>query len=125
MGRYYNGDIEGKFWFAVQHSTCGEQFGAIEVEPDYIPYCIKDSKIALERLIEIRKELGDKLKLFVDFFKTNNGYNDGMLIKYFENQGFEFKEEDLRLYADYTFGEQVVEYFKKNEDLELYYDAEL
>ena len=32
MGRYYSGDIEGKFWFGVQSSTDGEFFGAEEQE---------------------------------------------------------------------------------------------
>ena len=27
MGRYYNGDIEGKFWVAVQPSNAADQFG--------------------------------------------------------------------------------------------------
>ncbi len=27
MGRYYNGDIEGKFWFAVQSSNDADFFG--------------------------------------------------------------------------------------------------
>ena len=27
MGRYYNGDIEGKFMFAVQSSTSADRFG--------------------------------------------------------------------------------------------------
>ena len=28
MGRYYDGDIEGKFWFGIQSSADGEFFGA-------------------------------------------------------------------------------------------------
>ena len=27
MGRYYSGDIEGKFWFGVQSSTDADYFG--------------------------------------------------------------------------------------------------
>jgi hypothetical protein len=27
MGRYYHGDIEGKFWFAVQSSNDADFFG--------------------------------------------------------------------------------------------------
>ena len=27
MGRYYNGDIEGKFWFGVQSSDDADFFG--------------------------------------------------------------------------------------------------
>jgi hypothetical protein len=30
MGRYYQGDIEGKFWFGCQSSDDGEFFGAKE-----------------------------------------------------------------------------------------------
>ena len=33
MGRYYNGDIEGKFWFAVQSSDCADRFGSIGEQP--------------------------------------------------------------------------------------------
>lgn len=36
MGRYYNGDIDGKFMFAVQPSNAGERFFARETEPEYI-----------------------------------------------------------------------------------------
>ena len=38
MGRYYNGDIEGKFMFGVQCSTSGERFGAQEVASNWIDY---------------------------------------------------------------------------------------
>ena len=27
MGRYYNGDIEGKFWFGLQSSDAADRFG--------------------------------------------------------------------------------------------------
>ena len=30
MGRYYNGDVEGKFMFAIQGSDAHERFGAVE-----------------------------------------------------------------------------------------------
>jgi hypothetical protein len=32
MGRYYTGDIEGKFWFGVQDSEDANHFGGSEVE---------------------------------------------------------------------------------------------
>ena len=38
MGRYYNGDIEGKFWFGVQDSDDASFFGGEKVEPNYIEY---------------------------------------------------------------------------------------
>jgi hypothetical protein len=32
MGRYYQGDIEGKFWFGVQSSDDANYFGGSEIE---------------------------------------------------------------------------------------------
>ena len=29
MGRYYTGDIEGKFWFGIQSSNSADRFGVI------------------------------------------------------------------------------------------------
>ena len=39
MGRYYYGDIQGKFMFAVQPSNAGERFGAQEEEA-MVPYFV-------------------------------------------------------------------------------------
>ena len=38
MGRYYSGDINGKFWFALQSSNAPSRFGGYENEPNYINY---------------------------------------------------------------------------------------
>lgn len=38
MGRYYSGDIEGKFWFAVQSSNAADRFGVSGNEPNFIQY---------------------------------------------------------------------------------------
>ena len=38
MGRYYDGDIEGKFWFAIQSSDDGEHFGSEECDSNVIEY---------------------------------------------------------------------------------------
>ena len=37
MGRYYNGDIEGKFWFAVQSSDDADYFG-VQGEARFLNY---------------------------------------------------------------------------------------
>ena len=59
MGRYYYGDIEGKFMFAVQSSDAGERFGAYETpqEPTSIDYAVsKDSydKLSNDRTSRFR-----------------------------------------------------------------------
>ena len=38
MGRYYSGDIEGKFWFGVQSSDDASFFGGVIEEPTEINY---------------------------------------------------------------------------------------
>ena len=38
MGRYYEGDIEGKFWFAVQESNDADFFGVTGEQPNYLTY---------------------------------------------------------------------------------------
>ena len=38
MGRYYSGDIEGKFWFALQSSNCADRFGREGQTPSYLDY---------------------------------------------------------------------------------------
>ena len=38
MGRYYSGDIEGKFWFGVQSSNAADRFGAEGFRPEELCY---------------------------------------------------------------------------------------
>ena len=47
MGRYYDGDIEGKFWFAVQSSNAPERFGAQEFEPSHINYYFDEEQLKM------------------------------------------------------------------------------
>ena len=89
MGRYYSGDVEGKFMFAVQPSNAHERFGAVEYEPNYISYTI------------------DRVN---KMFKENNGYNDEIMKQY------NVSKKDLSEYADYRLGEQVKNFFDDNPD---------
>ena len=50
MGRYYSGDIEGKFWFGVQSSDDASFFGGEMYEPNYIEY-----EFSKEDLKDIKK----------------------------------------------------------------------
>jgi hypothetical protein len=93
MGRYYSGDIEGKFWFTVQSSDDADFFG---VEGEYVYpegedgepdesmepmelsyYFTPDDTGAVEDGIETCIEkLGDSLHKLDDFFGKVDGYND-------------------------------------------------
>lgn len=79
MGRYYSGDIEGKFWFAVQDSNDASFFGGEESEPQVINYYFdKDEHMeeveeGLRQCDEALGEYGEKLDAFFD---KHDMYND-------------------------------------------------
>jgi hypothetical protein len=112
MGRYYSGDIEGKFWFGVQSSVVPEDFGAVEDEPYYINYTIYREHLdqTHKRMAELEAILGDTKKKLDDFFEANNGYNDQKLI----DAGIDPKY--ISPYADWFFGKKVLDFFEANPD---------
>lgn len=114
MGRYYNGDIEGKFWFGVQDSTDPEFFG-MEEQPKYsIDYFIDEERIEVikEGLQEcIEKLRRDHAKLN-KFFNQTNGYNDDMIIDWYKKQyGQEIGKHDVAIklewLARYGLGKKI------------------
>jgi len=124
MGRYYNGDIEGKFLFAVQSSNAGERFGAVEEDWPYTPYIVYR-----ESYSEIQQELDDivstgSVKKVDDFFEElaqkGRGYNDSDL----EEAGI--LKDDMSEWADHRLGKQIKDWFDNNPDEdELRFEAEL
>lgn len=83
MGRYYSGDIEGKFWFGVQSSDDANFFGGERIEPHCINYFFDKSHLkSIVKSIEIcKKVLGKNKNKFDNFFKENIGYTDEMISK--------------------------------------------
>jgi hypothetical protein len=126
MGRYYNGDIEGKFWFGVQSSDDGDFFGSKGEEPNtFLNYHftkdehLKDIKKGIK---ECEKELGTWKEKLDKFFTDNNGYNDKMI----EDQlGLkkEKSKELLEWYARLELGNQILECVMKQGDCS--FEAEL
>ena len=53
MGRYYHGDIDGKFWVAVQSSTDADFFG-VEGEVTHVNYYFTK-----EHLDKVKKGIED------------------------------------------------------------------
>ena len=122
MGRYYSGDINGKFWFAVQSSTDGEFFGAEEQEHGTIPYCADDLEKAETGIMNCLNELGEYKKKLDDFFEKNNGYTDERLA---EAIGVTVEEAKglLVWYARLELGEKIAECIKMHGNC--YFDAEI
>ena len=116
MGRYYNGDIDGKFWFAVQPSNAGERFGAKEISPYYIEYEIDRDDSYKDIVKELKSiESNGAIKRVDAMFKMlqllkTNGYNDDTLKEY------GVKEKDIEEYADYELGKQIKNWFDDNPD---------
>lgn len=110
MGRYYNGDIEGKFWFAVQSSNSADRFGVTGNEPAYLEYWFEEDDLEeVEAEIKrIEESLGDKIQIIEDFFENNNGYNDEML------KEADITEEEISEFADLELGIKIRDCIKEN-----------
>ena len=132
MGRYYQGDIEGKFWFGVQDSSDAEFFGAAEAEPNYIEYHIpsdcKDEDVK-EGIKECLKELGNWKERLDQFFEQTRGYNDDMIIKYWKEKHDEVINADairrqLEWYARLSLGRKIQKFFEDNPESDCNFTAE-
>ena len=110
MGRYYTGDIEGKFWFAVQSSVAADRFGVSHNEPNYVEYYYEENDLeGVEKEIQVIEEtLGDTLQLIENFFKEKESYNDEELTE------AGISREALSEYADLNLGIKIRDCIKEN-----------
>ena len=118
MGRYYNGDIEGKFMFGVQGSDAGERFGAYETESGYVDYCVE--RQSYDQIVKTLEDIKSKghVERVEKMFKKENGWNDDILAKY------GVSNKDMEEYADYQLGKQIKDWFDTHNLDELYFTAE-
>lgn len=114
MGRYYYGDIEGKFWFGLQNSDAADRFGVAGQEPNYIEYYFtRDNLKDVEEELEyIKKELGVHLiGMLEQWFETAKVSDYGSLEEYLNMD----KNQTLyvvSLYADYILGVKIADHIK-------------
>jgi hypothetical protein len=110
MGRYYSGDINGKFWFAVQPSNAADRFGQRGYEPNYIEYYYDEDNLdEVEAEIKrIENELGDKLAALDSFFSSRHSYSDDELSE------IGIDGHDISEYADLGLGKQIRDCIKEN-----------
>ncbi len=115
MGRYYTGDIEGKFMLAVQGSDAGERFGAHELDNDVIHYCVR--RESYDDIVKELKSIEDSGCLERAEVIIRGGY---------ELESLPLIYKDLKDYADYQMGIEIRDWFDENPDDDcLYFDAEL
>jgi hypothetical protein len=110
MGRYFTGDIEGKFWFAVQSSDCADRFGVQGYQPEVLKYWFSEEDLegVEQEITNIETKLGDKLKIIDDFFASRSSYNDEMLLE------IGISKQDLSEYADLGMGKKIRDCIKEN-----------
>ena len=110
MGRYYSGDIDGKFWFGVQSSNAADRFGVIGDEPAYLTYYFDEEHLedVEAEISEIEESLGDKIQKLDDFFASVNGYTDKDI------HALGITSEELSDYADLGLGIKIRDCIKEN-----------
>ena len=83
MGRYYEGDIEGKFWFGIQSSDDADFFGSTGFQPDYLEYYFDEEHLSKiqQGLDECCQRLDYRKGLLDDFFKKNDSYTQEEICK--------------------------------------------
>ena len=121
MGRYYHGDIEGKFWFAVQSSDDGEYFGMRET-CNSIQYFSDDLELAEKGIKECKKALRGYLTKMNKFFDSRSSYTRKSLEETLELDETQ-TDKLLMWYARLRLGRQIVACIE--EQGSCYYEAEL
>ena len=121
MGRYYHGDIEGKFMFGVQSSTDADFFG-VEGEATHLSYGFnaEDLPKVEEGVKECEGVLGEYLEHIDKFFKENDSFSSERLAKYLtELLGKNVTEENTRFnlewYARLELGREIRDCVKEND----------
>ena len=107
MGRYYSGDIEGKFWFGVQSSRAADRFGSTGCDPNYVEYYFDRDN--LEEIKEELKNIEDNndIKKIEEFFNNKSSYRNE------EVSEANITHKDLEEYADLLLGRKILEQVEK------------
>lgn len=126
MGRYYEGDIEGKFWFGIQSSNDADFFGSLGYQPEYLEYDFYTEDIPkIEHgLAQCLDHLGSKKELLDNFFKTHDGYTREEICELLDvpvpKTGMSIEEHNkskyhyyLMWYARYELGKKILDCVKK------------
>jgi hypothetical protein len=116
MGRFYNGDIEGKFMFGVQPSDASERFGGMVEDPSFINYYFekeRDYEGVCKELLKIEKKHGAEISKIDDYFAKNDTWTDEKIATLL-GLDKEKAQKVLREYADYKMGIQIKECLEEN-----------
>lgn len=112
MGRYYSGDINGKFSFGI-HSNAADRFGVIGKPPDCLEYYFdKDNLEELEKELKNIENNFDEykhaLKIYFDLYKTEDNAPLSFYSYLKENNLPELSSEQYLEYYDYVLGKKIL-----------------
>lgn len=109
MGRYINGDINLKLWFAVQDSNAADRFGVTGHQPQELYYYFdKEDLPGIQEGLKIIEEfLGANLVKLHKFFEKHTAYTDEKLAEYL-NVDLSVTKQLLSEYADYELGLKIL-----------------
>ena len=125
MGRYYQGDIEGKFWFGVQSSTDADYFGVEGTQPGCLDYHFEGDdkdKVAVG-ISECKRYLGDYEEKLDDFFNDCESYNNEMLLPILKVSSEKDVRRILEWYARLQLGQKIFDCIQENGECN--FEAEL
>ena len=116
MGRYYQGDIEGKFWFGVQSSDDANNFGGSEIELqdedtediyelEYF-FTKEDLESINEGIETCIKDIGEFKPKLDEVFSSSNSYNPSELARQF-GVGQNKYRDLMESYARLHLGEKI------------------
>ena len=116
MGRYYQGDIEGKFWFGVQSSDDANYFGGSEIELqdeetdevmelEYF-FTKEDLESINEGIETCIKDIGGFKPKLDEVFSSSNSYNPSELARQF-GVGQNKYRDLMESYARLHLGEKI------------------
>ena len=124
MGRYYWGDIEGKFAFAIQSSSDADFFGVQGYQPEHLKYNFDKDDLpkVKEGIKKCKVYLVDWKPKLDKFFKDKDTYSPDDLAKFLkvdETKMQEIQRWDARL----NLGKKIEECIEKNG--ECHFEVEL
>jgi len=110
MGRYYNGDIEGKFWFAVQSSNDADFFGGYDCSESIVIYEFEEEQTeeVKEGIKKCEDYLGKHKKELDEFFIKNSLYNEKLIVEKTSIETEERAKDLLKWYARLELGNKIL-----------------
>lgn len=106
MGRYYWGDIEGKFAFAIQGSNAADRFGVYGQQPSHLEYYFEE-----EHIEEVQEELTKLEARFKELGILEPVLADKTPDKVPEGEGVDDVFKDI---YDYWLGRKILKCLQEN-----------